>query len=463
MMARRGPRRQLDETESPRRPRRQGRRLPDGPPDLRVAKRRAQRAAWRALVAVLRRVVGWGRQDPTRRPAGPRLEIRFLIMHAYGMGGTIRTVLNIAGALAEHHDVEVTTIVRRRDVPFFPFPEGVRVTTLDDRRPDHASPWLARLLRRVPGLLLYRGDYAFRSASLWADVQLVRWLRARGPGVLIGTRPGLNVIAAAIAPADVVTIGQEHLNLRTYRPGLVAQIRRAYRGLDALAVLTEGDLRDYRKALDGARTRIVQIPNAVTPLAGDRSDLSNRVVVAAGRLTPQKGFDLLIRAFALVVEEHPDWKLRIFGDGRERHRLQRMIRQRGLQEHVFLMGRTDDMGRELANASMFALSSRFEGFGLVIVEAMSKGVPVVSFRCRRGPAEIITDGVDGLLVRPRDVRGLADGLLRLMDDEEERRRMGAAAILTAGRYDLPSITARWLDLLRDLAPPAATATATARG
>jgi glycosyltransferase involved in cell wall biosynthesis len=201
----------------------------------------------------------------------------------------------------------------------------------------------------------------------------------------------------------------------------------------------------------------------VTPLAGDRSDLSNRVVVAAGRLTPQKGFDLLIRAFALVVEEHPDWKLRIFGDGRERHRLQRMIRQRGLQEHVFLMGRTDDMGRELANASMFALSSRFEGFGLVIVEAMSKGVPVVSFRCRRGPAEIITDGVDGLLVRPRDVRGLADGLLRLMDDEEERRRMGAAAILTAGRYDLPSITARWLDLLRDLAPPAATATATARG
>ena len=439
-MARRGPMRQLDDRESRDRRKR-----------LKLAKRRAQRAAWLACVAAVRQVVAWGREDVAARPAGARLQIRFLIMHAYGMGGTIRTVLNVAGALAEHHDVEVTSVVRRRAKPFFPFPEGVRVTTLDDQRRDHPSSWLARRLRRLPGAIFYQGDHAFRSTSLWTDVQLVRWLRARGSGVLVGTRPGLNIIAAALAPPGVVTIGQEHLNLRAYRPGLVTLIRRAYPGLDALTVLTEGDLRDYRRALRGARTRIVQIPNAVTPLSGERSDLSNHVVMAAGRLGPQKGFDLLIRAFALVVEHRRDWILRIYGDGRERRRLQRMILEQGLQEHVFLMGKTDDMGRELSQASVFALSSRFEGFGLVIVEAMSKGVPVVSFRCRRGPAEIITDGVDGLLVRPRDVRGLADGLLRLIDDEHERRRMGAAALQTARRYDLSSIAARWLDLLADLA------------
>jgi glycosyltransferase involved in cell wall biosynthesis len=310
-----------------------------------------------------------------------------------------------------------------------------------------------RLLQRLPGLLMYRGDYAFRGTSLWTDIQLVRWMRRRGPGVLVGTRPGQNILIARLAPPGVVTIGQEHLNLSTYRPSMAAMIRRSYGRLDALAVLTQGDLRDYSRALDGARTRIVQIPNALTPLDGGRSDLSSPVVAAAGRLTPQKGFDLLIRAFALVVERRPDWTLRIFGDGAQRARLQRMIDERGLQGHVFLMGSTEHLGRELERASMLAVSSRFEGFGLVIVEAMSKGLPVVSFRCRRGPGEIITDGVDGLLVRPRSVRGLAGGIVRLIEDEEERRRMGAAALETARRYDLPSITTRWLALLDEVAPP----------
>ena len=454
--------RQPVDTESPRRPRRTGRRGPDRKPDraerLRLLTRRALLAMWRAVVAVVRRFVAWGRDERPLPAPGQRLQIRFLIIHAYGMGGTIRTVLTVAGALAQHHDVEVTSIVRKRDAPFFAFPDGVRVTALDDRRPGHAR-WPARLLRRLPSLLFYRGDYAFRSMSLWTDLQLVRRLREPGPAVVIATRPGLNVFVAELAPPDVVTIGEEHLNLSTYRPGLAAQIRRSYRRLDALAVLTQGDLRDYRRALKGARTRIVQIPNAVPPLAGERSELSNPVVVAAGRLTPQKGFDLLIRAFAQVVEERPEWTLRIFGDGPQRGRLERMIRERGLEEHVFLMGSVDDLGSELSEASVFALSSRFEGFGLVIVEAMSKGVPVVSFRCRRGPAEIITDGVDGLLVRPRDVRGLAAGMLRLIDDEDERRRLGAAAVQTAARYDLGSVSSRWLELLGDLAPPAGPADA----
>jgi glycosyltransferase involved in cell wall biosynthesis len=306
----------------------------------------------------------------------------------------------------------------------------------------------------MPSVLFYRGDYAVRSMSLWTDLQLVRKLRAPGPAVVIATRPGLNVFVAELAPPDVVTVGEEHLNLSTYRPGLQAQLRRSYRRLDALAVLTRGDLRDYRRALKGARTRIVQIPNALPQLGGEPSDLTNPVVVAAGRLTPQKGFDMLIRAFALVVEARPDWTLRIFGDGPLRNRLERKIRQFGLQEHVFLMGSAEDLGRELSKASVFALSSRFEGFGLVLVEAMSKGVPVVSFRCRRGPAEIITDGVDGLLVRPRDVRGLAAGILRLIEDEDERRRLGAAALQSAARYDLTSVSSRWLELLGDLAPAA---------
>jgi glycosyltransferase involved in cell wall biosynthesis len=115
------------------------------------------------------------------------------------------------------------------------------------------------------------------------------------------------------------------------------------------------------------------------------------------------------------------------------------------------MGATDHLGRALADASVFALSSRFEGFGMVILEAMSKGVPVVSFDCPRGPAELVTDGVDGVVVPDGDVGALAAGLLRLIGDDEGRRRMGAAALEKAAQYDAEAVGRRWDELLGELA------------
>ena len=372
-----------------------------------------------------------------REPApGP---VRFLLAHAWGFGGTIRATLTLTGALAERHDVEVVSVLRRREEPFFAFPEGVRVRAIEDRR---APGRLARLLGRAPSLLIHPEDYAYPWCSLWTDVRLVRALRAMRGGVLVSTRPALNLLAARLAHPSVTVIGQEHMNFLAHRPRLTADVRRAYGGLDALTVLTSDDARDYGTLLP----RVELIPNPVAELDGGVSTGQAKVVVAAGRLTTQKGFDLLIAAWRRVAEAHPDWTLRIYGSGPERADLER--RAAGLP--VELAGREKRLGAAMAQGSLFALSSRFEGFGLVLVEAMGKGLPVVSFDCPRGPADIVSHGEDGLLLPPEDVEALAAALIELIEDPERRRSMSAAARAKARRYAAAQIAPRRETLLADL-------------
>lgn len=421
------------------------------------AARRAKLLAAEAVQAVGRRIVRLAAGRPRARKAGSRGDrpkVYILLLHAYGVGGTIRTVFNLAGRLAGSYDVELVSLVRRRESPVLPLPEGVALTVLDDRTapaPSGLRGRAAKLLRKAPSMLIHPEDYGFRSCSLWTDLKLARWLRTLPPGVLISTRPGLNVVAPDLAPPWVALLAQEHMNFLSHRARLRARIRRQYPKLDALAVLTQDDLRDYCELLSSAPTRVVQIPNALPRLGGARASLDARLVVAAGRLTPQKGFDLLIRAWKPVAEAHPDWKLRIFGGGAEAAALRELILEQELYNHVFLMGTTDRLQDELAKASIFVLSSRYEGFGMVLLEAMSRGLPVVSFDCPRGPSEIVSDRVDGTLVRTGDVGGLGRALLELIEDPGRRRRYGAAALEKARLYEMSNLGPKWDALLEDIA------------
>ncbi len=388
------------------------------------------------------------------------MTIRFLITNAFGGGGTIRSTVNIANQLARGHDVEVVSVVRPDDEPKFSIDPAVRLRVLTDARPQAASgrsvsagasravdAWL----QRQPSRLIRRDDRRYDRFNLLTDTALLRFLRSTRDGVLVSTRPGLNLVVARYARPAVIRIAQEHINLahhRLLRPALVERVRTSYRRFDAVTTLTPTDAEDYRRLL-GDAVRVVAMPNGV-PAPGVRADPTSRVVVAAGRLTRAKGFDQLISAFAGVVEAHPDWRLRIFGDGDQKSRLVKQVKRHGLREHVALPGFTTDLPHEMAAASIYAMSSRFEGYPMVLLEAMACGLPIVAFDCPSGPRHIVDHGTNGLLIRDGDVEALTAGLLELIEHDGRRAAMAAAAFETSRGYTMDAVAKRWLDLFTDL-------------
>jgi len=382
----------------------------------------------------------------SRAPAPPTVTI--LLMNAWAIGGTIRATLQLAGLLAETHEVEVVSVIRRRDKPLFEFPTGVTVTALDDRRASVADRRgrAQRLLGAVGGRLLHPGDRARLGTTLWTDLQLLRTLWRIREGVLLGTRPGLNLLALDAAPRGVTVVGAEHMHYSAHSRAMRVEIRRRYPALDALVVLTEHDRREYHDLL-GDRTPVVRIPNAVPAARQAPPSLTEPVVLGAGRLTPQKGFDLLIDAFAAIAAEYPEWRLRICGRGPYRAALERQAEERGVADRVTLAGQARNLEQEMGHASLFALSSRFEGLPMVLLEAMRSGLAVVSFDCPTGPGEVIRHARDGVLVTNGDVRSFAHAMGELMSDEAARRRLGAAARAKAAEYSPAAVGPQWQSLL----------------
>lgn len=222
----------------------------------------------------------------------------------------------------------------------------------------------------------------------------------------------------------------------------------AIKNASKLVVLSKEDLATYQKKYPNA-SNLKQIYNPIAFNTKSNYQPNSKIVIAAGRYVPQKGFDLLIESWSRIADKIPDWELRIFGDGELRNELQAQIDHYNLS-NVKLCGFTKELDRELEKASIFALSSRFEGWGLVLIEAQAKGLPCISFNCKCGPSEIIDDGVNGLLVSPENTEEFAEKLLLLMQNEELRRSFSANAQKDLYRFDSEKVVGEWIALFDSL-------------
>jgi glycosyltransferase involved in cell wall biosynthesis len=353
-----------------------------------------------------------------------------LVISALGAGGAERVIIGLANAwVARGREVTLITFEPPGTTPYYELDERVVLRQL-------GVVSTARPIWRA----IRQGARRVRA--------LRQVLRAIEPDLTISFLAKINVLTVLAARGlalPVIVSERNNPERQRFRATWRWLRARLYGVAYCVVTPSRGVLETFPGAIR-ARGRVIPNPVDLTP----RRRLSGtRRLVAVGRLVPQKGFDLLLQAFARIARAHPDWTLTIWGEGDQRSRLETLRAELGLREQVQLPGLTGRPGQWVEEAEIFVLSSRFESFGNVVAEAMVAGLPVVAFDCPWGPGEILRDGEDGLLVPPEDVEALAAALRRLILDPGLRRRLGEAGARNVRRFDRDAIIARWDALINE--------------
>lgn len=366
----------------------------------------------------------------------------------YNPGGMERVLLNKVTYLSQlpGWKVAVVTTDQHQRPPFYPFPEKVRMTDLgiNYSEDNGKGAW-----KKITGYLRKRKEHKRKLTAL---------LLKEKPDIVVSLYPSESSFIPDIKDGSKKVLELHYckfFRLQYGRKGLLGWIdklrtrqdEQIVRRFDKFVVLTNED-RGYW----GNLPNIEVIPNAAMHVSDAYSDVMNKRVIAVGRLDYQKGFDRLVQAWQLVrhTGKFTDWKLDIFGQGEWREMLQQMIDKAELQDSVRLNRPTKQIGEEYVKSDMLVMSSNYEGFPMVMIEAMACGLPVVSFDYKCGPKDIIQPGINGLLVPNGDIQALADAMMKVMEDEAYRKMLSLNARKVVDTYSEQAVMSQWIRLFTSI-------------
>jgi len=369
-----------------------------------------------------------------------RLKIVYCTPALYMAGGVERVLTLKVNYFAEHYGYDITIILTegKNRTLFYPLSDKIKVINLNI---NFEELWTCNFIKKV--FVYLRKQHQYKKA-------LTKELKRISPDYTVSLlRREINFITSIKDGSK--KIGELHVNRANYRNftdknpikhlfswfwmrSLVLKLKH----LQHLVVLTEKDCKAWIE-LDN----VVVIPNPLSFTPVTISHLKEKRVIAVGRYCHEKGYDYLLQAWSTVQQLCSDWRLEVYGEG-DRCIYEKLIDKLHIDRNrCILHGRTENIEKEYTNSSLAVCSSRFEGFGLAIVEAMACGVPVISFDCPWGPGSIIKNGEDGLLVENGNVDKFAESLLSLIEDSDKRLRLARAAVENVQRYRIERIAQDW--------------------
>lgn len=377
------------------------------------------------------------------------MKIVYYLPSLYISGGLERIITFKANYFAEHlkdSEVYIITSEQNNNEPYFKVSPQIKlidINVLIDTPINQNK--LLKLLKYPFKYLLFKSRFK-------------RIIKEINPDILISTlRRELNFISSI--DKKIVKIGEFHISRFSYHSysikttSLILDYIKSYfekrfirniNSLDSFVVLTEEEKTFWPEINN---IEVIHNPLTINPVT--KSDCNNKKVIAVGRYAHQKGFDMLIEAWKIVADLHPEWVLTIYGEGDD-ETLKRLIDKYNLHNSCLLKPATQEIVNKYCESSIFVLSSRYEGFGLVITEAMACGVPPIAFDCPCGPKDIINNFKDGILVKSEDINELADKICFLIENQDIRKEMGIKAHQSSERFKIEHITMQWESLFEKL-------------
>lgn len=353
----------------------------------------------------------------------------FLIANLNNSGGTERVTTLIANKLSEDNRFQVSILsLSEGKNPFFHLDSNINLYSLYEVRPSFKKQFFSTILKM-------RNFVKNHHIDILVDVDSI---------LCVFTVP-------ALIGLDVKHICWEHFTFKTNLGVKQRDLGRklAAKYCDYVVTLTNRDKEFWEEGLSKINAKIVAIPNP-TPYENviNLPSLDNKVVLAVGRLTHSKGFDLLLQAWKQVMLVKEDWKLQIVGNGEDESKLKTLADQLSITDSVEFIPATQNIADYYAKASFFCLSSRFEGFGMVILEAMSFGLPVVSFNCEVGPDELINHHQNGLLAEPLNIADMSDCILEMINvPDESYKKYVLNSKIYSTKYFIGNIVDKWIEII----------------
>ncbi len=374
-------------------------------------------------------------------------KVSILSLHL-GYGGIERCVATLANILVEKYDVEIAVTYKIVDKPAFYINPKVKIKYLTDVKPNK-DKFYESLDKHKYISTIKEGIKSIRILNIRRKT-MIDYIKSSDSNVIISTRDIFNDYLGTYGNKDTLKIGWEHNH---YHDNMkyAENVIRCSSKLDYLVLVSKSLNAFYKGKLRHTKCKTIYIPNVVDyiPTARECSKLKNPKLISVGRLSPEKGFLDLVKIFNIVSHDYPEWSLDIIGDGVEKKKITKYLKDNNLEEKVTLHGFRDKdyIYERLSESSIYLMTSHTESFGIVLLEAMSEGLPCIAFSSAEGANEIINSGSNGYLIKNRNFSAYIKKVEDLINNYETRKKIGSEGRKTARKYSKEVVSKEWFNLI----------------